>query len=82
MFCVVFGVIRMSSLLHVDGLCRRSDAQIQATRALRSVHGGGMVMGIWGFWIVDGLDGIIVVIVAVVIMAVVVMAVIIVAMKL
>jgi len=34
----------------VDGLCRRSDARIQAAaRALRSVRGGGMVMGVWGF---------------------------------
>ncbi len=76
MFCIVFGVIGMSLLLCVDGLCRRSNAQILAVRAPRLMHGGGMVMGIWGFWVVDGLDGIIViVIVAVIFVAVIVIAV-------
>jgi len=56
-FSIVFGVIRMSLLVHVDGLCGGSKAQILAMRAARLMHGGGIVMGVWGFWAVDGHEG-------------------------
>jgi len=62
MFGIMFGSIMMSSLLHVDGLRRGSKARILATRAARLMCSGGIVMGVWGFWVVDGHDGVIVVI--------------------
>jgi len=68
-FGVVFGVIGMSSLVRVDGLCGGSEARILAKRASRLMRGGGIVMGVWGFWVVVGCDGVIV-IMAVIIVAV------------
>jgi len=32
------------------------EAQILAARAARLMHGGGIVMGVWGFWVVGGQD--------------------------
>jgi len=54
-FVVVFGIIGMWSLLHVDELCRGSEAWILAVRAAKLMCGGGIVMGICGFWVVGGI---------------------------
>jgi len=67
---VVFGVIGMSSLVRVDGLSG-SKVRILAARVARLMHSGGSLMGVWGFWVVDGHDCVIIIIVvAVVVVAV------------
>jgi len=66
---IVFGIIGMSSVVCVDGLCRGSEARILVTRSARFMRGGGIVMCVWGFWVVVGCGGV-VVIMAVIIVAV------------
>jgi len=67
---IVFGVVGMSSLVHVDGLSG-SKVLILAARVARLMHSGGSLMGVWGFWVVDGHDCvIIIIIVAVIVIAI------------
>jgi len=70
MFGIVFGGVVISSL-RVDALRRGSEARILAARAARLMRGGGIVMGVWGFWVVGGRDVVVVIaVVAVVVVAV------------
>jgi len=65
-FGVVFGVVGMSSLVHVDGLSG-SKVLILAARVARLMHSGGSLMGVCGFWFVDGSDCVVVIIVVTVV---------------
>jgi len=67
---IVFGFIMVSLLLHLNGVCRGSKAWMLATRAARLMHSGGIVIGIWGLWVVDGHDGIVIIVVAVIVITV------------
>jgi len=65
-FGVVFVIVGMSSLVHVDGFSG-SKVLILVARVVRLMRSGGNLMGVWGFWFVDGRDCVIVIIVVTVV---------------